>query len=450
MTGRGLRLRAVIDDRFAAVVVALVVLAAVGGWLTYGAYGQTDTHQERRQVDEWHLAGSFTHGATVTEPADGTVFEPNTTVRNRSAYLLRAMPVLEGQFRLGYAGGDAPVDLRIERHLVVRQVGLLGDDGQTVFWQDRRSLGTNETSLGPGDETAVPFSVDVGRTLRRAANASDRLGSPGTTNVGVQFTVEATRQTAEAETRRVTYVLPIDAGSGVYRVRGEPRTETFSRTALVPVEDESGPTSAYGGPLALLVGGLGAAGVLVARSRSAVALSAVEREWLAYRSDRAEFDEWIATVRLPEAAEGLPVAEPETLGDLVSVAIDADASVLESPDGDRYHVVHDGYRYTFDPPPAPGERRASPSSEPPGGHDGRSPGRADPSGRPDDPQPGDTEPPPEVGPDGLSLGIDYLDVMGNGSDRKTSQQSDPGAPESGPDDEASDPGAPESGPDDEA
>jgi hypothetical protein len=56
---------------------------------------------------------------------------------------------------------------------------------------------------------------------------------------------------------------------------------------------------------------------------------------------------------LPDEARDLPVAEVETLTDLVDVAIDSDNPVLESPGGDAYHVVHDGYRYTFETPPEP-------------------------------------------------------------------------------------------------
>ncbi|PSQ30968.1 hypothetical protein BRD06_01490 [Halobacteriales archaeon QS_9_67_15] len=34
-------------------------------------------------------------------------------------------------------------------------------------------------------------------------------------------------------------------------------------------------------------------------------------------------------------------------------AIDTDSGVVEEPGGGAYHVVHDGYRYTFEAPAAP-------------------------------------------------------------------------------------------------
>ena len=167
------------------------------------------------------------------------------------------------------------------------------------------------------------------------------------------MTVVATRQTESAQTRRLTFSLPITSDSGIYRVQSSPTVETFTETTTVTVENEPSPLQRVGGPVLLLVGLLGAAGLAVARYRGTLEVSDDERELLAYRDDRAEFDEWISTVRLPDEARDLPVAEAETLADLVDVAIDSDNPVLEHPDGDAYSVVHDGYRYTFEAPPEP-------------------------------------------------------------------------------------------------
>lgn len=98
---------------------------------------------------------------------------------------------------------------------------------------------------------------------------------------------------------------------------------------------------------------LGPVGLAYVRYDGRLALTEAEREWLAYRDDRTDFDDWISTIRLPEEARDLPVAEADTLADLVDFATDTDNAVLESADGERSHVVHDGYRYTFEAPPDP-------------------------------------------------------------------------------------------------
>jgi predicted flap endonuclease-1-like 5' DNA nuclease len=347
MSERGLRARTVLDRRFGVVLAALLVLAAVGGWVSYGAHVDPGTHTEPRTTDEWRVEGEFTHRAAVTAAAEGTPFEPGTVVRDRQLYFERVMPVLAGEFRLSYPRGSDPITVDVRQELVVRSAGV---DSRTVYWQETRPLGTNEATLSPGDQVAVPFEFNVSRTNERASAVDDRLGAPGTLQTRVRANVTLTRGET---TRTESFLLPVVAEGGVYRPQAEPRAETFSRTETITVRNEIGPLRTYGGPLALLVGLLGAGALALARRRGAITLSDAERAWLDYRDDRVDFDEWITTIRLPEEAASLPAAEAATLADLVDFAIDTDNAVLESPDGDAYHVVHDGYRYTFEAPPEP-------------------------------------------------------------------------------------------------
>jgi hypothetical protein len=351
MTDWSLRLRSLLDRWFAVAVVALVTCAVVGGWLTYGAYAAPGTHQEQRTVEEWAVEGSFAHGARVTDAASGTAFEPGTVVRNRSVYFQRAMPVLDGRFALDYEGTEEPAEVRIERRLVITSIGTGGTDGRSVvYWQHNRSLGTNRTTVRPDGRVTAPFEVDVGRTLAEARNASRRLGSPGELGVRVEMAVEVVRRVDGASPRRLTFTLPVETGSGTYRVSDGRTRKTFSRTRAVTVRDDPSPSRAYGGPAMLAFGVLGTVVLGGIYRRGVLCLSPDERDWLTYREDRADFDDWITTVGLPEGADQLPVAEAATLGDLVNLAIDTNSAVLDPPDDDAYHVVHDGYRYTFERP----------------------------------------------------------------------------------------------------
>ena len=92
------------------------------------------------------------------------------------------------------------------------------------------------------------------------------------------------------------------------------------------------------------------AGLVFVHSQGRLGLSQTERERLTHEDDRADFDEWITTIRLPDEAFDLPRAEASSLGDLVNFAIDTDNSVAEDPTEDAYYVVHDGYLYAYYPP----------------------------------------------------------------------------------------------------
>jgi hypothetical protein len=351
---RAIRVRAALDRWFGLILVVCLLVAGAGAVLAHGAYVDPGSHQEQRVVDEWRVNGSFSHGSTVKDPTNETPFEGGSTVQNRQVYFKRVMPVLDGEFRFRTPGADAPVNLTIERQLVVESTETTrGDEEPTVYWRDTRPLGTNRTTKQSGAAETVPFAVNVTRTVEEAQNVSERLDSPGQIRTRVLVTVVATRQVDDADTRRLTYALPIQAESGIYRVDSTPSTERFTETETVTVPNDPSALQRFGGPLALLGGLLGVVGLAVARSRDAIGVSKAEREWLAYRTDRADFDEWITTIRLPDEARQLPVAEAETLADLVDFAIDTDSGVMEEPGGGAYHVVYDGYRYTFEAPATP-------------------------------------------------------------------------------------------------
>lgn len=351
--GRWLRVRSVIGRWFAVVVVGCLLTAGAGAVVVHGAYVDPGTQQEQRTVDEWRASGSFSHEATVVDAA-GTPFEAGQTVRNRSVYLQRVMPVLSGEFTFRTPGAGAPVNLTVDRRLVVESTsGGTVDETPTVYWRDTMPLGTTRTTKSAGEPVTVPFEVNVSRTVAEARNVSERLDSPGGIQTRVEVAVEATRRTEGAVTRSLSYSLPLSTESGVYRVGDGADSEPFSDRETVTVPNEPGTVQRLGGPLLLAVGLAGALATGGARYRGLVPLSASEREWLAYRDDRADYAEWVSTVRLPDEAWELPTARAATLADLVDLAIDTDSAVIEAPDSGVYHVVNDGYRYTYEAPPAP-------------------------------------------------------------------------------------------------
>jgi hypothetical protein len=149
--------------------------------------------------------------------------------------------------------------------------------------------------------------------------------------------------------------MPLSIESNTYSVNasdpvtaGDRRTERRSETVVVP----PGPLERFGGPVALLVGLVGLAGFGMGRYREAFEVSDREREYLSYRSDRSEFDEWITEVRPPtdRIDDATVHVETTSLAGLVDLAIDTDRRVLETEDGGRYLVLDDDVVYSYRPP----------------------------------------------------------------------------------------------------
>jgi predicted flap endonuclease-1-like 5' DNA nuclease len=413
MTG-GLRVRALLDRQFEVVVLVLVVLAAVGGFLAYGAYGQPNTTTETSEVTVWAPNGTFTHGSTVTDNESklAGVFDPGQSVENRSVYYTNIMPELSGEFAFQYAAESGELNATIERTLVIRSVGQSRDEGQVEYWRQTESLGSGSATLSPGEGASVPYDLNVSGAIARADRVHERLGDPGQTRVSVNVTVALSGTAGGQEVdRTLEYALPLAVEGSVYRVGSVAQVEPVTRTERVTVTSEPGPLGAIGGPVLLGLALLGLAGLVYARSEDRLALTEAEREWLAYRDDRSDFDDWISTIRLPEDARSLPVAEADTLADLVDFAIDTDNSVLEQPGGGAYHVVHDGYRYTFEAPPDP--TRAADEVEPESGGGSDSAGEASPAPHPD----------PDLAAGGGSEGSGTSSGAGGGSGGETDLRS---------------------------
>ncbi|WP_137284862.1 DUF5305 domain-containing protein [Halorussus salinisoli] len=383
-----LRLRALLDGNYAVVVGALVVLALLGGWLTYGAYVSPGTHAEERPVSSWRTTGQFDHGATVTE--ENSVFSVGARLSNRTTYFRSVAPVLDGTFRSRYDGAArGNLSARVTVTLVLRSVGD-GESGEprTEYWRDERELASERVeSVSPRESVSVPFEVDVNELQNRTSRIRTELGSgPGEVEATVRANVRYTGMVEGRQVNRtVEHAMALGVDGGVYRVDDPgPMDQRHEETRTVTVRDDPGAFAGVGGPLLFVVATGATAAVVVARRRDRLGLAADERAWLDFRADRSDFEEWIVTVRLPEQARDLPRAEAETLADLVDFAIDTDNAVVEHPDTGEFAVVHGVYRYVYDPPARPTRDEDAGDETGDGGTSDVGLGEAGDSGEPDE------------------------------------------------------------------
>ena len=344
-----LRLRAVLDRQFTIVLGVLVVIALLGGWMTYTAHAAPEPTTEQR-VTAWEVTGNFTHSATVA--ADNSLYEQGRTLTDRPIYFTRLSPELDGTFATSYDARDSGnLNQTVSLSLVMRNVDQDdGSDSQTVYWQRTEPLdSTTVDSLAPGEQVRVSFSQDMRDVRAEIERIRDEVGgSPGETEVLVRATVRS-EGTVNGNTVGETdaFTLPIVFDGGGYRVSGaDPTVESYETSRTVAATQPGGPLRTLGGPVLLLVA-LGSIGAVTASRED---LSEADQALMAYEDDREAFDEWISTIELPAAAFDRPRAEATSLAALVDFAIDTNNGVIEDPDEERYYVLHDDYLYTYRPP----------------------------------------------------------------------------------------------------
>ena len=346
---RRLRLRAVLNAQSTAILVACLLLAAVGAGLVYTTHVDPGTETESRTVSSLTVESQYEHSATVTEP--NAVFETGAVLDGRSTYFTRIAPELDVDVATSYAASSAEnVTVELDSVLVIRNVG----EGDTVYWRQTEPLASETVSgVAPGETVNASFTLNSTAIDGRVASIEEQLGaSPGETETFVATEVAVDGSIGGVPTASTqTLDMPVTHGGDTYSVEDPGvQSDTTSRSEQVTVEREYGVLRSFGGPLLLLVGLAGAGGIRYAAREHDLALTPAERDYLSYRDDRSEFAEWITTFRLPASVHERPTAEAGSLRDLVDFAIDNDTGVVEDPETGAFHAVSGEFVYTYRPP----------------------------------------------------------------------------------------------------
>ena len=133
MNGGGRAIRRGIAANYALVVLCLVLLGAVGGYLTYATHIAPGTATETREVSSWQSSGTFSHQATVINGT--TAFSEGTVLRNRSVYFSELSPELNGTFRYVYEAEDGNLTTETTVLLRYRAVESSDDGNGTIYWE---------------------------------------------------------------------------------------------------------------------------------------------------------------------------------------------------------------------------------------------------------------------------------------------------------------------------
>ncbi|QSG03878.1 DUF5305 domain-containing protein [Natranaeroarchaeum sulfidigenes] len=334
--------RRVLADRYTIVVVTLVVLALVGGAFTATTIaGSGDAEQEEGTT--WSDSGEFTHSAIVQN--DTGVFEQGDELRDRGTYFTRATPELDVAYEYRLDTENASADVETELLLILQSVG---DD--EVYWELTEPLDSQQSdSLATGESHAVGATVDVVEIEERFAAIEDDLGaSPGDTEARIvaRSEIDGTVGT-ESVTHHREDVLVISPDGDTYGVDAQlEQRPSGQQVEGVAQTGDDGWFQAVGAPLVATVSLLGLVGVVLARKRGYLDVSADTR----HRADRERFDDWITVGALPAALTDQPRIDVDSLEGLVDVAIDSGRRVIEDTNDNCYYVTDGPLLYRYEPP----------------------------------------------------------------------------------------------------
>lgn len=346
MTEWGLRVRTFASDYFNYLLVAALLVAAIGGVLVYTTHVDPGVERQQDVTGTWESTGSYDHSATVRE--SNPVFPVGSTLEGRSTYYTRLSPELDGTFRYRFDADVGELDVDVTSRLIVRSVG---EDGE-VLWRLTERLGNDSVTLSPGDPATVRFTVNVSEVATTIEEVESDLGtSPGETEVFVRTDVSAAGTAAGGNAEHeATYDLAISPDGDTYGVTSENGVDEHRHVETVTRQMTYGPLRSLLGPV-LVLAGLSAIAVLaVARFRSYLPVSETERTAARHSEERREFDDWISRGRVPPEVLERPAVEISSLEDLVDVAVDTEGRVIEDPDANCYYVLTEAESYRYEPP----------------------------------------------------------------------------------------------------
>ncbi|RQG89168.1 hypothetical protein EA462_12435 [Natrarchaeobius halalkaliphilus] len=352
---RGVRIRAFVQTWFAVGVVVLLLATLVGGWWAYQVNVVPDVAEEERLVEQWDESTAYDHSASIEQ--DSVPFEEGEVVSNRPIYYTNLSSGLNGTYTYGYSAEDGDVSVTTETLLLIRAGELEDQRVVETYWEVAEPLeSTSADSVGPSDEHAVEFSVNVTDVLETIETVERQVGATeGLVDVRV-VSVTDVDGTVEGESHADTYesemIMVVDPAT--FRViETDTITEDHPSFETVQLIAEPSPHEVYGSILLFTAAFVLLVALSFARIGGYTDLSENEQELLRLERDRAQYDDWITTGKFPSEREYEQTVLVDDLEGLTDVAIDTNKRVIEDTQLGVSTVLDDEYIYLYVHPNSP-------------------------------------------------------------------------------------------------
>ncbi|ERH01883.1 MAG: hypothetical protein J07HN6_01442 [Halonotius sp. J07HN6] len=344
---RSIRIRSVLNDWFAVILLVLVIAAALSGWWAYQVNLVPDVEQEERMVEQWSETTSFQHSAVITN--DTLPFNENNVVSNRPIYYTSVADQLDGTYNYTYSADSGSLAVSTETFLLIR-AGELNDGSMTeTYWDIRQPLVNHTTTLEPGDAHNVEFAISIPSVLETIGTAESQLGSSeGIVDVRV-IAVSDVAGTANGNEVNETYrsEMPMVVTPSTFRVTDTQTIDEAHQSFETFEVNTARSRCCYG---SILVFGLTIAILVLIlgfRYRGYIELTDEERELVEITQARQRFNEWISTGEFPSEREYDETVLVDDLEGLVDVAIDTNKRVIEDDQLGVFTVLDDAYIYIY-------------------------------------------------------------------------------------------------------
>lgn len=324
--------------RTVSIIFVLVGFLAVGG----AAYVYLTPGVEEippQQTDVRDFETSVEHSATVV---NGTaLYEEGDRLRNQPRYFFSTTPVLNLS-AVAEVPDDRPVTVS---HRLVLSIRATAND--RPFFERQRVLAADRSTVRDG-RYVVNTSLNASDLVAELDTIRNEVGGLGTVSTELRLETSYETESTQGDTYEGTLrsTSTVEFAEQGYWLGGNLSDSTTESTTV-------GGGVRRQGPNMLLVGGLGAAGLVC------FVLAGVFAHWssrkvdlteLKMRIDRSQYSEWISEGDFP-AGQGKQYIYIESLEDLVDVAIDTNKRVIYDPEIETYAVADSDiiYYHAVDP-----------------------------------------------------------------------------------------------------
>ncbi len=346
---RSVRIRALLDQWFTAVVIVLLLVMAIGGWWVIQVQGASEVEREQVVVSEWSEETTYEHEALIVN--DSLPFAQGERVQNRPVYYTSISDALDVTYIYEYDAGEGDLMVDTETQLLFE-----GTEGDDVLWEVTEPLatGTDET-VSPEENHTVEATVEFSEVFNTIDTVEEELRAAGTIEIKVISisTVEGIVDGDEVSTTHES-TMTVEVSAETFRVTDvETIEEDYQQTDVVerPVEPETSEVIGSLFVVLLSVGALG--GLAIGRVTGYLTLS--EKEWqvLENYQQEQEFSEWITRGTFPSERDYEATILVDNLEGLVDVAIDTNKRVIKDEQLGVSTVLDAEYIYIYVHPDSP-------------------------------------------------------------------------------------------------